>query len=195
MSAGNNPTLLRLRASARLSRRCQPRQGLFLISRHDVESGKTVDVLRRLRTISDSPSLVRNLPQSIFVDFAGYDADQRELYDIPELRAFFQRVTLQWPYWAHFALRDPLFIRMLALLGTTANHGMDLATPTMMRVGLDDTSDVMQQWRHGLERLHAQHHVPNRTTSRIWLDVEACFSADALTDEEAMPRMQIGGRA
>jgi hypothetical protein len=32
----------------------------------------------------------------------GYDEDKREIYAIPEVRAFFQNLWQRWPYWLYF---------------------------------------------------------------------------------------------
>ena len=44
----------------------------------------------------------------------GYDADPRELVDVPEVRAFLTEFTRRWPYWAYYFNQVDGSIQMLA---------------------------------------------------------------------------------
>jgi hypothetical protein len=73
------------------------------ISRQEVEAGNVSDALDRLLNLSDNATHVRNFEDRLAITIAGYDADPRELHQIPEVVTFFRRLSGYWPYWLHFA--------------------------------------------------------------------------------------------
>lgn len=75
---------------------------VLLISRREVESGDLASVLSRLKVFSatrEDAWLYRG-QMSLVVD--GYEADPRELVDIPEVRSLLKRLEAEWLYWAFF---------------------------------------------------------------------------------------------
>lgn len=86
------------------------------ITRSSVESGLTGDIVTRLMRLTDNPAAVASGRDKMLLMFEGYDADPRELYEIPEVVRFFRAVSKQWPYWWHFAVATqtvPLVLRLL----------------------------------------------------------------------------------
>lgn len=154
----------------------RPTQGFFNIARSDVDSGSVRGVVRRLHMLSDDPRLVQNLAQSTIISFSGYSGDRRPLHEIPAVRDFFLRISVYWPYWAHFVYLDRELVRMLALLGADITRYRSTSDPAWQSVGLNDLADVTATWMAGLESLHQRHGIPVRTTNRIWNEVEACLT-------------------
>ena len=71
-------------------------------SRSEVEAGSLDDALSRLEVLSDSMDFVVKFKDQVSFCFDGYDADFRELYEIPECRNFMRQLNARWPYWFHF---------------------------------------------------------------------------------------------
>lgn len=129
-------------------------------SRPVVASGLIGDALDRLLQLSDSAEHVRRFGSSMTFVFLGYDHDPRELYEIPECRAFFQQLTREWPYWLHFLEKDAdsigLVLRLLCQVDVSRRspHCIDAhfrqpdeLGPVLLRLfnGMNDLYDV-----HGL---------------------------------------------
>lgn len=85
--------------------------------RSEIESGLTGAAMSRLLAIGDSPDAVRQLANSAVIEVLGYDADPRELYEIPECQHFFRSLAGQWGGWLYFLEKDggtlPLFLSLL----------------------------------------------------------------------------------
>ena len=75
---------------------------ILSLSRREVEAGNISDALDRLLNLSDSATHVHNFEDRLTITIAGYDADPRELHQIPEVVSFFRRLSGHWPYWMHF---------------------------------------------------------------------------------------------
>lgn len=61
----------------------------------------------------------------------GYDTDPRELAEIPEVRAFFARLAIEWPHWMWFLHRRVGAIHLLmALLCKVKIHRRGASTGT-----------------------------------------------------------------
>lgn len=76
------------------------------LSRAEIERGLVGDAVDRLMILSDSAAFSHRYANSLAIEVAGYDEDPRELYEIPDVRAFFAALTTAWPYWLHFLEKD-----------------------------------------------------------------------------------------
>lgn len=72
------------------------------ITRARVEQMDPEPFVERLRLLSENREHARRFRGAMVFSFDGYDADPRELYQIPECSAFFRAVDRQWSYWLHF---------------------------------------------------------------------------------------------
>jgi hypothetical protein len=75
-------------------------------SREEVESGDTTSVLGALRRLLER-DMALQLRQRVFFGVLGYDDDPRELFEIPEVRAWIAAVDAEWPYWFFFLYPGP----------------------------------------------------------------------------------------
>lgn len=75
---------------------------VLLISRRQVEEGNIKSVLQQLKilTAAREDTWLYRGQMSLVID--GYDADPRELVDIPEVRKFLTEFATAWPYWVFF---------------------------------------------------------------------------------------------
>ena len=86
------------------------------ITRHEIESGNIASMLERLHVLTDSAENVRRYREALVFQIAGYDSDPRELPEIPEVRAFFRRLTTEWPHWLWFLHRGVGAVGLLLAL-------------------------------------------------------------------------------
>ena len=73
--------------------------------RGDIEAGDTSDVMAVLKQLLERDAATR-FCERVDLCCAGYDSDSRELWEIPEVRAFVQRLDQQFPYWCYFLSRN-----------------------------------------------------------------------------------------
>jgi hypothetical protein len=80
---------------------------VLVLSRSEVEAcavGRVVDDLMRL---SEDARLRRQLAHGVVLTCSGYDADPREVWQVPEVRRFLQALCGQWNQFAHFLAPMP----------------------------------------------------------------------------------------
>lgn len=96
-----DPTVIRLNADS-FAHNTKPALIIFEISKEDINSGNISSALERLHVLTDSVENTRLYRSSLAIMVDGYNNDPRELYEIQEVRKFFQRLTEDWPHWLWF---------------------------------------------------------------------------------------------
>ena len=72
--------------------------------RGDIEAGDTSDVMAVLKQLLERDAATK-FCERVDLCCTGYDSDSRELWEIPEVRAFVHRLDQQFPYWCYFLSR------------------------------------------------------------------------------------------
>jgi hypothetical protein len=75
------------------------------ITRNEIETGDISGVLSRLKTLSSDRASILAAEGAVSFMVGGYDDDPRPLHAVPEVREWFQRLNVVWPYWAWFGCR------------------------------------------------------------------------------------------
>jgi len=84
----------------------------LIVSREHVEAGNIDVVLTALSAlgildpVNADVNTLTWLRSQIAILFVGYDHDARELFQIPEVRAFWQALHIAWPYGLYFFQRE-----------------------------------------------------------------------------------------
>lgn len=78
---------------------------ILSIRREDIETGNLASALERLHVLTDSRENVLRYREALVFQVDGYDDDPRELSEIPEVRAYFRKLTDEWPHWVWFLHR------------------------------------------------------------------------------------------
>lgn len=92
---------------------------LLAIDREDIESGNIGHSLEKLMIITDSRENALLYRESLVIQVCGYDSDPRELAEILEVRAFFEKLVQEWPHWLWYLARGMGCITLLMSLLTT----------------------------------------------------------------------------
>lgn len=56
---------------------------------------------------------LRQLKNSLIIEVDGYNDDPREIYSIPEVRAYFQKLHELWPWWSFFCYTGGNYLAVL----------------------------------------------------------------------------------
>ena len=75
----------------------------FEFRRDEVERGELGRVLDLLSALTASRQAAEYGEGRLIFFFSGWDEDPREISEIPEIRAWFAKLTEAFPYWLHFA--------------------------------------------------------------------------------------------
>lgn len=109
-----------------LASNTEPKLVVFHISRPEIDACNIASVLERLLVLIDSPENVLLYRESVTFFVTGYDQDERELAEIPEVRAYFKRLAADWPHWLWFLARGcgalPLLICCLCSVVVHRSH-------------------------------------------------------------------------
>ncbi len=86
--------------------RFSPAKDQFIVvefQRDEVERGDLARAYDLLCGLTDTREAAEFGEGRLLFCFSGWDEDPREICDIPEIRAWFRRLTEVFPYWLHFA--------------------------------------------------------------------------------------------
>ncbi len=73
-----------------------------MISRESVEAGDLSPALGSLSALVESRESARHFLGRVDLAIDGYDDDPRELFEVPEVRAYLAALDAQFPYWFPF---------------------------------------------------------------------------------------------
>jgi len=111
----------------------------LLISRQSVEEQDVERVwTKSIRFLMATREDTLKYRQQVSVVFDGYDADARELVDVPEVRQFVRLLCGRWPEWAYFLCQTDASIGLMVsvLAGTRFPGGgaVEIDTELLGRV-------------------------------------------------------------
>ena len=99
---------------------------IVALAREQIGRQDTTELLGALLSMTTNAAAVREYAGSLVIAIDGYDDDPAELYAIPEVRKFIQKVDDSFPFWFHYCSKvdNTLFILMLCLmpLGNTVTE-------------------------------------------------------------------------
>jgi hypothetical protein len=86
--------------------RLSPAQDEFIVvefRRNEVERGDLARVCDLLSALTISKETAEFGEGRLMFFFSGWDDDPREIWEIPDIRAWYGKLTEVFPYWLHFA--------------------------------------------------------------------------------------------
>jgi len=86
------------------------------ITKQEVESRNWTSALERLLVLCETAENAQLYRESLFINVIGYDQDQRELPEIPEVRGYFASLSQAWPHWLWFLHRQGGGVNLLMSL-------------------------------------------------------------------------------
>jgi len=87
--------------------------GVLFLTKEVIESANLYIGLKALAMLSSDDAMGKPFQARLLIEVSGYDDDPRELYVIPEVRAYFQALSEKWPYWLYFLIPDPNLYQLL----------------------------------------------------------------------------------
>jgi hypothetical protein len=89
---------------------------LYQFSRDRVEAGDAKDFMSRFCDSSlPTGKKLEGMMNSVALMIDGYNHDPREIYAIPEVRAFYKQLWEVWPYWLFFCNLDSENLMMMVM--------------------------------------------------------------------------------
>ncbi len=89
---------------------------LYQFSRDRVQAGDAKDFLSRFGKFRvPVGKQLQGMMNSLALMIQGYDDDPREIYAIPEVRAFYKQLWEVWPYWLYFCNLESENLMMMVM--------------------------------------------------------------------------------
>ncbi|KLC04050.1 hypothetical protein XP420_15685 [Xanthomonas perforans] len=130
---------------------------VFMFSRDRVERGDIGETLGQLNVLSDNAENVRRFAGRVFFTFDGYNDDPRHIYQVPEAREFFSKITEMLPLWAHYLHRDPELIGIVYLLLCQAEPFYENKQRVSVSIDMAEASSLTHRLVSSATGLHALH--------------------------------------
>lgn len=89
---------------------------IFVITRQQIEAEDLEGSLEFLRSLvpTDTPQRIWSHKGRLSLVISGYDADPRELFEIPEVRRYLRSIDEHWPFWLFFLNQVDESIKVVA---------------------------------------------------------------------------------
>ena len=87
----------------------------IVISRQEIESGDTSQVLSTLNVLLGTPEAALRNRERVAMSVYGYETDPRELWDVPEVRDYLHALDDEFPYWFWFLDKTQPFLQVVIL--------------------------------------------------------------------------------
>lgn len=90
---------------------------IFFVDHGMIRTRATQKPLEALKSMASNANQIRKYANSVQLIFDGYEDDQRELYEIEEVRRFVQDMHKEFPFWFHFLSKvDPSIMLVIFCL-------------------------------------------------------------------------------
>ena len=100
----------------------------IIVSRKEIETIDTSHVLKTLKTLLVSREKIKSNCENIEISVFGYDNDERELWEIPEVNHFFNVLDNLFPYWFYFLIKNGTGLKMITFCCTNTQKISDTKT-------------------------------------------------------------------
>lgn len=144
-------------------RPCVSEPVILVFSRRQVEERDLSEPLEFLRRLTASREVALEFSGRISLVVDGYNDDPRELFEIPEVRSFLQRLDLEWPHWFFFLSQaDPSIQCLESCLADT----IEIA-PGVVSIDVDQMEGNLARHFTAMHRLREQLGLPEDTCEEI----------------------------
>ena len=144
-----------------------------VVDRGDVEKNDITETLQSLWSVFRDRETLRRFQGRVEIGFHGYDADPRELFEIPEIRRFCRKLDQSFPYWFYVLPSDSSISVSLSVMAcclcSVTKHG-----PGLISLGSDFAAFLTSHFA-ALNELVDRYSLDVREKDRISRQVEAYF--------------------
>lgn len=140
---------------------------VVLTTRREIEECNLGSAIERLLELSDNPQHARDFCGAVAWVVDGFNDDHRELYQIPEVRRYFQGIHASWPHWGYFG-SDELgelsqFLTYLCSVEVIQGPG-NLVGAALAPY---EVHHHLQVWRNAIRHLGTYHDLPAQAADRL----------------------------
>jgi hypothetical protein len=162
-----------------------------VVSRDEIEACDVREVVGTLRQLLQTPDRVHWFRHRVSLFIDGYNADARELYEIPEVRAYMTVLDEEFPYWFWFLnVRDSSLLVVAASCCDLRAH----RTATMGQVSIEPFAMAQFAARHfdALNRLAHSYGIPEHALAEISGAISQYFGHSPERDADPVEHAPAG---
>jgi len=136
---------------------------VLMFSRRQVETCDVDEPLASLRELTADRKVALEFCGRVSLVIDGYNDDPRELFEIPEVRAYLKRLDHEWPYWFFFLSQADDSIQMLeSCLCDTIE-----VIPGVASIDLDQMDHALTRHFGAMNRLRQELNLPEEICGQI----------------------------
>jgi hypothetical protein len=137
------------------------------IAREDIERGNVDAAVASLNKLVTSKAALEASNGTISLLVGGYDQDPRELYMIPEVRAYFQALDAAFPYWFHVLARLEHSLRMVFMLLVDLTPVPSPDGSVQAQFANDDLHTFLEDHFQAMDSIHGTYGFSEEENARI----------------------------
>ncbi|MDQ9172000.1 chlororespiratory reduction 6 domain-containing protein [Oxalobacteraceae bacterium R-40] len=137
------------------------------IPREDIERGAVDVAVSSLNKLVASKAALETSNGTISLLVSGYDHDPRELYMIPEVRAYFQALDAAFPYWFHVLARLEHSLRMVFMLLADLTPVPSPDGSVQVQFANDDLHAFLEQHFQAMDSIHGKYGFSEEKNAQI----------------------------
>lgn len=160
---------------------------LYQFSRDRVEAGDAKDFITHFgKHRLPAGRALQGMMDNLALMIEGYDDDPREVYAIPEIRAFYQRLWERWPYWLYFCNLESENLMMMTMCCLDSMDALKVKGRAQVQVSLDPL-EVVRFISGGFVPMNEMCERAGMSERQIYLRTQAVFKYFKLPFEEDPP--------
>jgi hypothetical protein len=143
-------------------------RNLIAIDRKAIEQGDVSECASRLKSLVATRESVLTNNGTLSFLVTGYESDQRELFEIEEVRRYFKRLDDHEPQWFHLCSRIDETLKLLFMCTSSAKAVPPTALPGIVHTfDREHLRSFLLRHYHAMKGLHGEFRVPQTTSENI----------------------------
>lgn len=156
----------------------KPSMVVFPVPRDWIVSGELNPAIGLLWGLIRNREAIETFAGTVVLSFEGWDSDERELYEIPEVRAWFANISQVFPYWFVIGNRTtgtlPLVFNLLLDIDGQIKDGTN---ETGIKHPKGQVKLLTVRLLSAMSTLAMKHGIPEQTVIKWTADVTECMTA------------------
>jgi hypothetical protein len=161
---------------------------LFAIDRRDIETGNIEPISSFFERLTKNYSVCEKLQSKVDISVSGYETDNRELWQVPEVRSWFSLAEPNVKYWFYFLTAEPpaIGLRLLfaCLCEVETSSALDAQRKRRVEMDTGMIAALMDRNFTFLNELTDRAGMTMEQNQKISLDVIRLFFPEFVEEEE-----------
>ena len=145
---------------------------LVVIPRCDVERHDLTYAMSILNKLIADAASIKQFKSKVSISFDGYNDDDREIFEIEEIRKYMHSLTVKFPYWFYFINKNDSNLRIIMLLLCRYKK----IGPGLAQIEPEDRINTMTYLFNCINELFDNYGLDNNDNDKLSKEIEEYFS-------------------